>query len=153
MADNVSVRLRGDRELIRAFRELPRGGVAIFKKAAKKAAQPVLDSARAKAPRDTGALAAGLRIRVLTSRRRDVVGARVVTPTRARLGIPDGGGYYPTAQEFGWRDARTGEHRAGRPYLRPAAEENRASVQRSMSRVGAMEIEREWRRLARRVKR
>lgn len=125
----VDIRWTGDKELAAAFGSLP-GAVQnrLFKGGMVEAAQPVLQRARALAPRKSGRLAQGLRAKGF--RRRGYIGARVVAPSRAYLKIAKGAkGYYPIHQELGSK--RNRKH----AYLKPAAEQMRTQVLDSIARI------------------
>lgn len=96
----------------------------ILKKVVRKAARPVLEAARARAPVDTGALEETLSIRSSQFGRgwfaKNNVGAKVVTAKRERLNIDeDDKGYYPAVMEFGRKDGTI----PAQPYLRPALDD------------------------------
>lgn len=112
----------------------------ILRKVVRKAARPVLEAARARAPVDTGALEETLSIRSAQFGRgrfgKNNVGAKVVTAKRERLGIdPDDKGYYPAVIEFGRKDGTI----PAQPYLRPAlddaSEEVRYIYRNELSRL------------------
>lgn len=94
-----------------------------IRKAMRKAWRPVLDTAKAIVPYETGALHDELKLKALR-RSRTRAGIEVATPERANLGIDsDDPGYYPAILEYG--STRTGQ--IAYPYLRPAFDQNRQS--------------------------
>ncbi len=106
MADNL-IRFQmvtsGDRELEKALDLLtgPKQGKAL-RQSAKAAIRPVLQKVKRDAPKKTGKLARYLKVYVMRARK-NRGGARIVFPTRRKLGIADDAkGYYPTAQEYGF---------------------------------------------------
>lgn len=91
----------------------------IVRQALRKAAAPILATAKARVAVDTGALRDGLTIRAVKAKK-GVFGIQVATPRRAELGIPaDAKGFYPAVLEYGSVD------HPPKPYLRPALEQNR----------------------------
>jgi len=122
MAAGVDISLIGNKQMQRKLRRL---GKLIQKKIVKKAlregARPVLKSAQANAPVDTGLLKRSLKLRVLkTKRGGDVFGVGVMTGSRDQLDIaPDDPYYSPTAVEFGHGEV------PAQPFMRPAMDMNR----------------------------
>ena len=108
-AQFMTMELRGHEDVSRAFRALP----IVFQErilpfALRAGAEIVKERARMLAPMRTGRLKGGRwGLRKVTKRYGSThafVGVRVVAPRRGELGIPSKAkGYYPFAQEFGWR--------------------------------------------------
>jgi HK97 gp10 family phage protein len=128
----------------------------ILNSAVRQAMKPVLEKARVLAPKDTGALAASLRIeaRKPTSRDRksiyinpsDVVIGTVTTASGKQLakktfknlktgkkqkGIPSDG--RAIAEEFGTKTEFGSVHNAAKPYMRPSLETSASQVLNSLS--------------------
>lgn len=151
----VEIHLTNYPALNKAFRRLE-GSMQqkVVKKAAKKAMAPVLTAAKAYAPRDQRPnsephLANLLKIKSYTETTRKwgrVIGARVVTPTRAALGIPaNAKGYYPISQEYGWT-TRGGRHVAGSGYMRAALDSRGDQALAVFRREVARAVRKAWRR-------
>lgn len=105
----ITLHLKGHEnvnERLQRFPDVMRG--RIVGPALRAGAKIVQERVRALAPSRTGRLRGGRwTLKAFTNRRRHTRGIRVVTPTRAELGIPDAAdGFYPTSQEFGWRVGR-----------------------------------------------
>lgn len=128
----ISIGLIGDKELIDAFDRLTyQSQKKVFRPAARAAAKVILPIAKSLAPRDTGAMASTLMVRAIKSGRRQrlkVVGARVMTGTKAKLGIAhDTRWYYPAHVELGHKK-RGGGKVEERPFLRDALDQGRAKA-------------------------
>lgn len=97
----IEVTIFGDKALEAALARLPdklQEGLA--QKAMKLAGQKLLVDVKAATPRKTGKLADTLKLKVF--RKKGVVGVRVITGTRAELGIdPKSKHYYPAYVELG----------------------------------------------------
>ena len=119
MANMIDIKVTGDRETQAALNSLTWAvGNRIVIEALEVAGQPVLASARSKAPTLTGKLKRTLGLYKLKTRKK--IGVRVSTGTREELGIAaDDPYYYSMAVEVG--TAKAPAH----PYLRPALDENR----------------------------
>jgi HK97 gp10 family phage protein len=136
----------------------------ILNSAVRQAMKPVLDRARSLAPKDTGALAASLRLeaRKPTSRDKksiyvnpsDVVIGSVTTASGKQLakktfkniktgkkqkGIPSDG--RAIAEEFGTKTEFGSVHNAAKPYMRPALETSAPQVLNSLSDVLKVALE------------
>lgn len=121
--DGFDISVLGDKALQKKLDSLGKqAGGKMLQSAMREAMKPVLDAARAAAPRDTGNLARKIKLSSVRLRGKGK-GIAVKTPTRAQLGIPkDAKGYYPAHQEYGTR------RNPARPYMRPALLNNRARV-------------------------
>ncbi len=104
------VQVLGTEDLRAALAGLPAKMLGkVMRPALRAGAKVVMAAAVAEAPVASGALAANFHVRAARKPKRGTVGVRVATGTKAELGIPettkDGHprGYYPTAQQFGWR--------------------------------------------------
>ena len=136
----IDLKALGAPELERALNNLQGAGrTGIFSQAAKKAMVPVLNDIKATAPKLTGKMSKAFGRRSIKAMRgrkaRGAVGARILFPTRDALGIPrDSKGYYPAAQEFGWKQRgkppKVGEKR----FVRNALYGNRSAVFSSLKR-------------------
>ena len=123
MAKFVSIEVLGDKALQRKLKALP---IAlerkIVRKALRAAAKPVLATAKAMVPVESGKLQKGLKLRALTKQKRGQFGVQVRTPTRDELGLPYAERYYyPAHLELGHGNV------AGRPFLRNALDSNRTT--------------------------
>lgn len=101
-ARTFDVSVLGDKALTRKLRALPykMQGKAV-RPAMRAAAKLALAPIKSQAPRRTGKLAAGLKLRA-TKGRRGRVGVGIHTPPRDKLGIdPSDPYYYPAAVELG----------------------------------------------------
>ena len=114
------VSVTGLKELDRKMRALePAMQKKIIRKAARRAAKPVLDRARAFAPRRSGALERSLKIRALRrSRRRTAIGVQVSTDK----GWFKGDEFYGAFVELGTK------HIEAKKYLRDARDQSRGAV-------------------------
>lgn len=92
----------------------------IMRKALRLAGKPVLATAKAMVPVDTGALKKGLKLRAIKRNSRGIIGVRVTTPSREALGLEKDEAYYPAVLEFGIQG------KPAHPYMRPAIETNRS---------------------------
>lgn len=141
----VDMTMLGDKKLIKQLAKLPdRLQKKILRSAMRKAAKPVLASAKSKVPRVTGIntdpLRKGLKVKAL-KRSRNRIGVRIVTPERSVLGIPEGSKwYYPAHIELGTSKV------AAVPYLRNAVAENKEQVFSIIRREVASGIVREAKR-------
>src|SRR5262245_7594744 len=113
MADRVTLDMLGDKALIATLQSLPdKMERRVLSRATRAASQFVLTLARARTPRDSGRLAATMKLRALR-RKKGRTGFAVQTGTRAELGIPASAtGYYPAHIELGSVDT------PANPYFR-----------------------------------
>lgn len=134
MASAIDITMFGDKELQRKLDRLPsKLQKRVVKGAAKKAAEPILAAAKARAPVRTGRHRDSMKITTKSGRKE--IGAQIVTGTRKQLKIPaDAKGYYPAAQEFG-----------PHPHIRPALDAQRGAAIRIFGRELGPGIEREAR--------
>lgn len=100
------ISLTGDRALLNFFNTMPgRMQKGIARKALRKAGKASLAVIRSYAPVDTGRLKKSLKLRAEKfrgSKRKHMIGIKVMTGTRAKLGIsPEDKFYYPAALEYG----------------------------------------------------
>ena len=134
---SIDISVLGDKELSDALNKLEGlNRTGIFAQASKKSMRVVLRDIKSKAPVDTGAMqrAFGARsIKPMSGRRaRGAVGARVLLPTRKMLRIPaNAKGYYPAAQEFGWK-THGGGYVPAKRFVRDALYGNRSAVFNSL---------------------
>lgn len=140
----IAMRLRGDRELVRAFDKLgPVGEAKVLGEAATEAAEPIVDDARGRAPSDT--IRDGVRFLGVESNERGTVTVKVGLPGGRHpwfhgLFIELGTG--PRVQKSTGR--RTGSMPAD-PFLRPALDAQRDRAQA----IFASEIRRRLMEIAR----
>lgn len=145
----LSIDAGGFAELNKALAELePHLQKRIVSRALGKAARPVLATAKANVPVDTGKLRDGLKIRRRGPSRKTPhrQSARVTTPTRKELDIPaDATGYYPAVIEYGSESREL----APRPYLRPALAANASQAVNTLREETAKGIKSKFRRRSR----
>lgn len=127
MSDFIDISILGDKKLQRKLRRLE---LAIQKKIVRqsinRAMLPVRNKAKQYVPVDSGRLRDS--IKRVSRTRRGKASARVVTGTRAELGIPsDAKGYYPAAIEYGTRK------QSAQSFLRRAMTELKNSTLRKTS--------------------
>ncbi|MFQ5626654.1 MAG: HK97-gp10 family putative phage morphogenesis protein, partial [Methyloligellaceae bacterium] len=115
----IDISILGDKELQRMLNDkLPKDAKKAMRKGLRAGARPVLKQAKDTAPKRTGALRRGIKLRAL-KRSRKSIGVTVSLPTRESLGIPAGAKYYyPAALEFGTK------HIPAKRFLRAALYDN-----------------------------
>jgi HK97 gp10 family phage protein len=127
-----SADVEGLDELIRDFQKLPRDAINHVTKASNEAAQIIAADAIAKAPKDTGILAKMIRIGKVSIRlaAKGYVRARVYiqhSGTKNKSGASHG-----TPLELGHKmvlwGKRTGDRVEAKPFMRPAADENKQRI-------------------------
>ena len=138
----VDIEMLGDKKLQRTLNRMDlRVQAKGMAKALRAGGKPILADAKARARAahnpatpSTNMLkvARGLKLRKAKGRRRGVIGMRILTPTKAELGIPEGSKwYYPAHVELG-----SGPTKRGRPavpaipYMRGALHAGRQSALR-----------------------
>lgn len=133
MAKSFDISMTGGKELQAKFAKLtPKLQRVILRKALPAAAEPIAAAARAKAPVNTGALAASIHATKAKAVRGGLK-VSIATGTREEMGVaPDATGFYPMSQETGWTE-KNGTHHPAHPYLRPALHENEA---KTLSTIG-----------------
>lgn len=122
---DVVAKMQRNEHLTKQLNNLPYSlAKKIMRKAARKAAKPLLDAARSFAPVKTGKLRKGIKIRAIKRKRSSlVVGVKVQTPTREELGIPeDAAHYYPAVMEYGSANI------PARSYMRNAKDASEGEV-------------------------
>ncbi len=118
MPDNVAIDLSGDKELIAALNNLtPALEKKALRTALRESSKPILSAAKARAPRDTGALKKSLRIKAFKRTRKGKVGFSIGTSS---LGSAyQGKQFYGAFQEYGWHTGkRTNEIRRSQSAAR-----------------------------------
>lgn len=106
----MKLKVSGDKEVLKALRRIIADVDKALPAIALKSVEPMVDSARAKAPVQTGKL-------------RDSISADISERTSMSVTIEVGpSAEYADDVEFG------GLHRAAKPFLRPAADETEAVV-------------------------
>lgn len=110
--------VEGAKELDKVLASLPQAAAKQQLKAALRiAGKPVVKAARAKAPKDTGAMAKSIKLRVMT---------RTRVPAAVSIG-PDSDHYYGMFLERGTSKI------AAKPFLRPAWDAHKVSVAKNFS--------------------
>lgn len=118
-------------------------------KAARKGANVILKAARKNAPKKTGNLRRGMKLKGEKSR---IKGKKVYQVTfRADMNEifqkknKEGKivGYYPVSQEYGFIK-RNGEYKPGKRYMKQAAEEHGGTASGMMIQVLSEEVDKEW---------
>ena len=145
-----TVRVGGLKELEAALKELPRStGKAALRRALKKAAQPVADSAASKAPVDEGALRESIGVGTKLTRRQRGVHRKMFKSDKASVEMFVGAGGLPQAitQEFG-----TVDH-SPQPFMRAAWDAEKSGVLESIKDDLWAEIEKAAQRHARKMAR
>ena len=134
-ATGISLHLEGHKELIRALDLLPAFvSFNLSKNAARAAMVPVNKAAKqnAKAIQDTGTLWRSIGIKVKRLPRLGIVWVGVGPRKGHAIQMPDGRTRDPVNYghlvEMGFLNARTGEHVAARPWLRPAIDSKARKV-------------------------
>lgn len=133
----LSLTVTGDRELQQALDAfIPRLQRKIVRRSARAAARPVLDTARALVPKDERQLERTLKIRALPRSRknRDVIGVQVRTDRKAleQIHAETPGVFNPHWAEYGapghmlWGQVVLPQQAT--PFMRPAADQNKAKV-------------------------
>lgn len=141
----VSFRVEGLSELKEALEELPKAtGKNVLKRALLKAAEPMRADAEREAPRESGQLAASIKIGTKLSQRQKSQHKKE-SAVEVFLG-PDPSAK-AIAQEFG------AAHHGPQPYMRPAWDGNKEGAFNSMRDDLAQEIEKARARLARKTAR
>jgi len=143
VAIQIQYDLIGDKRILRMFEKLAaRAQKKVYRQAARKAAKPILQTAKAKVPVDSGKLKKSLKIKAI-KRSRTQVGVVVVTGTRQQLGIDSSEkGYYPAHLELGHKD-RSGKQIPARPFLRNSLKSHRGRSNRIFRNEMIAGIERE----------
>lgn len=131
---DVKTSFTGDKKLDRMLREFePKLAKKIIRRTLRKAAKPVLETARQHAPVLTGALKRSLKVRAMKRSRRNKnkYGVRVITGDDFFKGEQ----FYGAFIEFGTSRIEA------KPYLRPAYDNNKTSVRDVFRREIKKEIE------------
>ncbi len=98
----IGLKMTGQFSLDRKLKAMPRKiANGIKRKAARKAAKPVLEAAKANVPVKSGAMKKSLRIRAYRSRKKDIFGVKVVSGKKWFQGDQ----FYSAFVEFGTRFA------------------------------------------------
>ncbi|MEW9808596.1 HK97-gp10 family putative phage morphogenesis protein [Mesorhizobium sp. ZMM04-5] len=146
----TTVHVEGLRELDEALGELPKAtGKAVLRRVLKKAAQPIADDAKAKAPVLSGALQISIGVGTKLTRRQSRLHRKMFTDDRASVEMFVGAGGLPQAhlREFGGDDAPP------HPFMRPAWDAGKAGVLESIKADLGDEIMKAAKRLARKAAR
>lgn len=146
----LSYRIEGMDELLSSIDRLGKLPRKCVRGAARAGANVALKEARRRAPRRTGALRRGLKLREERSRSK----ARAIyqigpDPKKNHLFAREYGAgkraYYPASLEFGWR-TRNGRREPGRYYLRDALVATAPEVERIIVAEMTRRIDAEWAR-------
>lgn len=137
------ISILGAPELSKALAELPdKLERRVMIKATRETGKFFLTLAKARAPKESGKLASTMKLRAMR-RKKGRVGVRIMTGTRAELGIdPKERGYYPAHVEFGHRD-RSGNQVAAVPFFRGPLHSSREALFAVMRQEIDTGIERE----------
>ena len=137
MSDYIDISFLGDKDLQRKLNRLAiQSQRKVVRPAMRKSMRPVLKSAQALVPVESGRLRDSLHQKQRTIK--GITRAYVATGTREALGIAaDEKGFYPAVIEYGSRN------HPERSYLRRALHENKNSVLNDLSDHIARGIERE----------
>jgi HK97 gp10 family phage protein len=141
MSIKTSVKVEGLKELVDAFRELPKAtGKNVIKRILTKRAQPIERQAAAGAPKRTGKLKRSITISTKLSRRQK----STVRQDKSYVEIYIGPGQQPQAimQEFGTFKDKP------QPFMRPAWDQNKGVLLNDLKKDLWAEIERAAARLA-----
>lgn len=147
----TTFRIEGLQDLERAFEEL--GNVnqrkASARRAMKKAAQPIADTAQQLAPREFGTLAESIMVGTRLSKRQAAIHRKMFRDERAAVEMFVGAGPLSSAhnQEFG------NEHNAPQPFMRPALESNAVGYMNTIKAELWADIEKTAKRHANKVAR
>ncbi len=135
----AKIEVMGDKRILKKFAQLTTKAAQrrVINKAARPAAKPILESARANAPVETGALRRSIKIRTFKTR----PGMSVAPGTREELGIPaEAKHYYPAAVEYGHSGA------PGKFFMRRAFETQKASSMQAYRSGVVLHLEAEAKR-------
>ena len=125
-------KLEGVKELDRVLASLPKAaGKQQLKAFLRKAAKPVVKDARARAPKDSGAMAKSIKARTMT---------RTNVPAAISIG-PDAEHWYGVLRERGTA------HQAAQPFLRPAWDAHKKSIAANLAKDLSYVLERMAQRL------
>ena len=126
----IKIVFEGDKELIKALDKLGGAAFNLSVKASRASMVPVNKAAKqnAKALQDTGALWKSIGIKSKRYPGAGIMWVGVGPRAGHSIELPDGRTRDPVNYghlvEFGFENVRTGEHVAGRPFLRPAFDRN-----------------------------
>jgi HK97 gp10 family phage protein len=159
----TSVRLEGARELDKALEELPKAtGRNVMRRAATKALQPVIDTARPLVPQDEGSLKESLKVTTrLSKRQAALMRQQYRAEGKAAVNVFAGPAALPHAHlvEFGTKPRyhkKSGKfvgQMKPRPFMRPAWDSKKDDVLASFQKIMWGEIEKAAQRLARKAAR
>lgn len=131
----------GVADVQRLLRDVGRAPAKVLTKATKAGAKILQGDAKANAPKDTGKLKRGIKLKAEKRR----AGKRVY-----RIGfygdfvkISKAGkrSFYPVSQEYGWVD-RSGKYHQGKKFLRSALNNNRGQIKNTILETMVSEINR-----------
>ncbi len=142
-------RIEGLKELDKALGELPRAtGKNVLRRVARKALEPIIESAKAKVHVLSGELRGSLAVSPKLSRRQKALHKKLVRGDKASVEMFAGAGAHVRVpqgviEEFG------GRFQAPHPFLRPAWDGGKAGVLNDIKRDLAAEIQKAALRVAR----
>lgn len=136
----VDISFTGDKALMRTFKRLEaKIQKKIARKALREAGKIVLAKAKVKCPVDTGFLRDNLKVRAEKKRNQDMIGITVATGAikkkkKGKENLEFDPRQIALARYVAYVELGT-KKMAARPFLRPAAEESEAQVNRKMAQV------------------
>jgi HK97 gp10 family phage protein len=136
----VRVRFAGGKELEQALRQLPPSVTAktVIKRALIKAAEPILRTARAMAPKDTGNLKAAIGSGTVLSKRQRVLFPVPKGDVQVYVGVSPKANRYAHLLEFGTRLVKA------RPFMRPSWDGHKAETLETIRELMWLEIRKTW---------
>lgn len=150
MSDDLSIRVDGVSHIIAALEKLPaRLESKVLRQAARAVAKEIVPTAKANAPKDTGAIRRTIKVRAVKGKRGSIA-VRVRTGTREELAkfhpkraeeILTSKWYYPAAVEYGY--SRNGVTAPPNAYMRRALRSHAESGKRAMRRALLQGLKRE----------
>lgn len=123
--------LVGLEELLKMFGDLEKLPQKCVTQAAKKGAQIALQSARNKAPKDTGELRKAIKLKAEKSK---IKGKKVYqitfknNPKFIKISSDGKRSFYPASQEYGWID-KNGVRHEGKHFMRDSVQDNSSSIE------------------------
>lgn len=143
----INFEIEGMKELVDAVERLGALPQKCVTGAARKGANVVLKAARAKAPKKSGALRKGIKLKKERSRTKGkAVFDVAMDPKKNDLFVKEANGkryYYPASMEYGFK-LRGGGKREGFHFLKSSADENTNQVERTMIEELARRVDVEW---------
>ena len=143
----VRVRFEGGRELEQALEALPPvvSAKTVIRRALTRAAQPILDTARALAPKDTGRLKDAVGLGTVLSKRQRALFPPPKGDVTIYVGVSPKANRYAHLVEFGTRLVKA------RPFLRPAWDAHKLGTLDTIRELMWVEIRKTWVRYIKRL--